>query len=404
MLYQAYEMQQAALGPMRLWADAVQDACRNPFMAVVNPGFGRAASAAAEMFERSTRRYGKPEFGITETVINGLSVAVVEAVVAEKPFCRLLHFQRAANRDDPRVLLLAPLAGNHATLLRGTVEALLPGHDVYITDWVDACQVPLGTGPFGLDDNVAYIMDFMRLLGPDTHVVAVCQPSVTALAAVSLLAQDDDINQPRSLTLIGGPIDVTVAPTMPSRLAKMNSVDWFERTVIAKVPACYPGAGRRVFPGFVQLSGFMSMNLERHALAHYKMYQDLIEDDEAAATQKTFYDEYMSVMDLSADFYLETVASVFQRHDLPNGTMSWRGRNVQPSAIHSTALMTIEGERDDISAPGQTSAAHGLTINIPSARRSHHLQVKVGHLGLFTGRRWRGEVLPKLAEFIAAHR
>ena len=403
MLYQVYDMQRTALEPWRLWADAVQTMFRHPFLPTSYTGLGRVLAASAEMFERLTRRYGKAEFGLHSTPIDGEPVTVVERVVAAKPFCRLLHFQRLTNRTAPKVLVVAPLSGNHATLLRGTVEALLPEHDVYITDWVDASLVPLAGGSFDLDDNIAYILDFLRLLGPDTHVIAVCQPAVPVLAAVALLAQDNDANQPRSMTLMGGPIDVTVAPTVPSRMARMHPVEWYERTVIARVPVGYPGAMRRVFPGFIQLSGFMSMNMDRHIGAHFKLFNHLIEGDgDSVAAHKKFYDEYLSVMDLTAEFYLSTVEAVFQRHDLPNGTLRWRGIPVRPEAIRRTALMTVEGERDDISAPGQTWAAHALCASLSPERRAHHLQQDVGHFGIFNGRRWRTQVLPKVSAFIRA--
>ena len=403
MLYQLYDVQRAALKPMRLWADAVQTAFRHPFVPASYTGLGRAMAAGAELFERMTRRFAKPEFGLETTTVDGVPVAVFERLVTVKPFCELIHFQRATGRRDPKVLLVAPLSGQHATLLRGTVEALLPAHDVYITDWIDASLVPLTEGSFDLDDYIDYVLEFLRLLGPETHVVAVCQPAVPVLAAVALLAQDDAAAQPRSMTLIGGPIDAAVAPTVPSRLARMHSVEWFERTVIARVPVWYPGAMRRVFPGFIQLSGFMSMNMDRHIGAHIKLFNHLVEGDgESADAHKRFYDEYLSVMDLPAEFYLQTVETVFQRHDLPNGTMRWRGHPVQPAAIRRTALMTIEGERDDISAPGQTWAAHALCPNIPAERRAHHLQADVGHYGLFNGRRWREQVMPRLAAFIRA--
>ncbi len=402
MLYQLYDMQRAALKPMRLWAETLQTVFRHPFMPTAYSGFGRSMAAAAELFERSTRRFGKPDFQLDETEIDGRRVAVGERVVAERPFCRLLHFSRAVPpRRDPRVLLVAPMSGHHATLLRGTVEALLPEHDVFITDWTCASQVPLTAGAFDLDTHIAYLLEFLELLGPDIHVVAVCQPAVPALAAVSLLAQDDSRAQPKSLTLIGGPIDVTAAPTLPSRLAQMHSLDWYERTVITSVPVWYPGGLRRVFPGFIQLSGFMSMHLEHHIGAHLSLFNHLVEGDgDSVAAHKRFYDDYLSVMDLPAEFYLQTVATVFQRHDLPRGQMRWHGQAIEPAAIRRTALMTIEGERDDISAPGQTRAAHALCPNIPARRRRHHLQPGVGHFGLFNGRRWREDVMPELRAFI----
>jgi poly(3-hydroxybutyrate) depolymerase len=403
-LYQLYDWHRASLRPFRLWAEAVQTLYRHPFLPTSYTGLGRAMAAGAEVFERVTRRFGKPDFDLGHTLVDGLPVAVTERVVLSRPFCELLHFSRDTPHRHPRVLLVAPISGHHATLLRGTVEALLPEHDVYVTDWLDARLVPLARGRFDLDDHIEYLMDFMRLLGPETHVIAVCQPAVSALAAAALLAQAGDANQPRSLTLMGGPIDVTVAPTVPSRLAQMHSLHWFERTVISQVPFYYPGAFRRVFPGFIQLSGFMSMNFDRHVGAHFELFNHLIEGDgDSAAAHRRFYDEYLSVMDMPAEFYLQTVATVFHRADLARGTMRWREHTVDPGAITGTALLTIEGERDDISAPGQTTAAHRLCPNIPADLHDHHLQGEVGHFGIFNGRRWRNEVLPVLRDFIRRH-
>ncbi|MEI8395667.1 MAG: polyhydroxyalkanoate depolymerase [Rhodospirillaceae bacterium] len=404
MLYQVYDAQRAYLEPLRLWADAYRIFFSHPLVPLAYTAPGRAIAAAAELFERATRRFGKPVFGLHTTVINGTEVQVVERVVTEKPFCRLLHFKRDTEHRAPKLLLVAPLAGHHSTLLRNTVEALLPSHDIYITDWIDASLVPLDQGTFDLDDHIGYLIDFLRFLGPDTHMIAVCQPVPSALAAVALLAQDADPAQPLSLTLIGGPIDPAAAPTMPSQLARLHPIEWYENAVIARVPPLYPGAGRRVFPGFIQLSGFMSMNMDRHINAHAELFSHLIEGDgDSVDKHKRFYDEYMSVMDMPAEFYLQTIETVFQRRDIALGTLRWRGLAVEPAAIRHTALLTIEGERDDIAAPGQTFAAHALTPNIPAARRRHHLQPGVGHFGLFNGRRWRTEIMPMLATFIAEH-
>ncbi|MBI1207385.1 MAG: polyhydroxyalkanoate depolymerase [Azospirillum sp.] len=401
MLYQLYDFHRAALKPMRMWAEAAQTVFQNPYLPTSYTGFGRAVAAGAEMLERSTRRFGKPEFELTSTMIGGHKVDVTEQVVLSKPFCELRHFKRTGDRYDPKVLLVVPMSGHHATLLRGTVEALLPEHDVYVTDWVDARLVPVARGPFDLDDYIAYIMEFLQVLGPETHVVAVCQPAVPVLAAVSLLAQGGDACQPASMTLMGGPIDVTAAPTMPSRLAQQHPVEWFERTVISSVPPYYPGAFRKVFPGFIQLSGFMSMNLDRHIGAHIDLFRHLIQGDgESAEGHRRFYDEYLSVMDLPAEFYLQTVATVFHRHDLPRGTLRWRGAKVEPAAIRQTALMTVEGERDDISAPGQTVAAQRLCSGIPANRRDSFLARDVGHFGMFNGRRWREVIMPRVRAFI----
>jgi poly(3-hydroxybutyrate) depolymerase len=313
----------------------------------------------------------------------------------------LVHFRKAAALDQPKLLMVAPLSGHFATLLRGTVAAALPDHDVYLTDWINARNVPVGLGRFGLDEVVDLVTDFIRLLGPGTHVMAVCQPSVPVLAAVSLLAAAKDPCQPRSMVLMGGPIDPAANPTEVNRFAEAHSLGWFERTVVTSVPARYPGACRRVYPGFLQLAGFLSMNLDRHISAHWRMFQQLVEgDDDSTAATRAFYDEYSTVMDLPAEFYLETLERVFQRHDLAHGTFEVHGEPVDPGAIERTALMTIEGERDDICGPGQTVAAQRLCSNLPDAKKLHHLQLGVGHYGVFNGRRWQTETYPLVRDFI----
>ncbi|HYD29302.1 MAG TPA: polyhydroxyalkanoate depolymerase [Azospirillaceae bacterium] len=401
MLYQLYDLRQAALTPLRLAAQATQTAFQNPFMPASYTRMGRRIAAGAELVERTTRRYGKPAFGLDTTSIDGRTVAVQERASLVKPFCTLLHFQRDTERRDPKILLVAPLSGHFATLLRGTVEALLPEHDVYITDWTDARQVPLARGAFGLDDYVAYVMDFVRHLGPDTHVMAVCQPTVPVLAAMSVMSAHDDPGLPRSMILMGGPIDPGAAPTTPTKLAESRPLEWFERTVVQTVPVYYPGGLRRVYPGFIQLTGFMTMNLERHLDAHMKLFDHLVVGDgDSADKHREFYDEYLSVLDLPAEFYLDTISRVFQRHDLPNGTLTWRGEKVDPGAITKVALMTVEGELDDISAPGQTIAAHRLCRNLPSHMHLDHMQPAVGHYGIFNGRKWREHVLPRVRDFI----
>ena len=311
---------------------------------------------------------------------------------------------RGVERDDPKVLIVAPLSGHHATLLRGTVKALLPHHDCYVTDWVDAKQVPLSDGPFGFDDYVDYVIDFLRFLGPNTHVVAVCQPAVPVMAAVSLLAAADDLVQPATMTLMGGPIDTRAAATAVTKLAEGRPLSWFENTVIETVPFNYAGAGRRVYPGFIQLTGFMQMNLDRHMNAHVKLFDHLIRGDgESADATKRFYDEYMSVLDLPSDFYLETVSSVFQEHLLPRGLMRVHGELVEPMAIRKTALLTVEGELDDISAPGQTLAAHTLCSGLKPHQKFNLLQKGVGHYGIFNGKRWRDEIMPVVRNWIRSH-
>lgn len=404
MLYQLYDFQHAALTPLRLAAEATQATFQHP----LNPGaytrFGRAVAAGAELIERTTRRWGKPEFGLPTTVVDGREVAVTETVALQKPFCSLVNFTRDAVRDDPKVLLVAPLSGHYATLLRGTVAALIQNHDVYVTDWHDAKMVPLARGSFDLDDYIQYVIDFIRFLGPDVHVMAVCQPAVPVLAAVALMAQMDDPCQPRSMVLMGGPIDTTAAPTQVTQLAETRDIGWFERSVITTVPVYYPGGLRRVYPGFIQLTGFMSMNLDRHVGEHFKLFRHLVRGDgESAEAHRKFYDEYLSVLDLTAEFYLQTVNTVFQRHALPKGEMTWRGMTVTPSAITRTALMTVEGELDDISAPGQTIAAHRLCSGIPDEMQVDHMQKGVGHYGIFNGRRWREEIEPRVRAFIRRH-
>ncbi|WP_029012977.1 polyhydroxyalkanoate depolymerase [Niveispirillum irakense] len=401
MLYHLYDLHHAALTPLRLMAEATQQTFQNPFVPASYTKAGRALAAGAELLERTTRRWGKPEFGLPTTRINGRDVAVTERVVLEKPFGNLVNFERAVPHDDPKLLLVAPLSGHYATLLRGTVQALLPHHDVYITDWADAKLVPLARGRFDLEDYIDYVMDFIRHLGPNTHVMAVCQPAVPVLAAVALMAQTDDDCQPASMTLMGGPIDTSAAPTVVTQLAENKDIGWFERNVITNVPFYYPGAMRQVYPGFIQLTGFMSMNLDRHVGEHVKLFRHLVRGDgESAEAHRKFYNEYLSVLDLTAEFYLQTVQQVFQERALPRGTMKWRGLTVDPSAITKTALLTVEGELDDISAPGQTIAAQHLCSSIPEAKKQNYMQKGVGHYGIFNGRKWREEIEPRVRRFI----
>jgi len=404
LLYQLYDLQHAAMTPVRLMAEAAQTAFRNPFVPMSYTRMGRTIAAGAELIERTTRRFGKPEWMLPTTKIDGATVAVEPVTVLSKPFCNLIHFKRAADRTDPTVLVVAPMSGHYATLLRGTVEALLPEHDVYITDWLDVRRIPLARGKFDLDEYIAYVMDFIRHLGPNVHVIAVCQPVVPVMAAVSVMAANDDPMQPSSMILMGGPIDTTAAPTVVTELAENKPLSWFEHKVIQTVPVYYPGGLRRVYPGFIQLTGFMSMNLDRHVGEHVKLFQHMvIGDGDSAEQHRKFYDEYLSVMDLPADFYLQTISTVFQEHKLPRGTMKWRGEKVDPGAIRHTALMTVEGELDDISAPGQTIAAHRLCSGLPSEKHFDHFQKAVGHYGIFNGRRWREQILPRIAGFIRTH-
>lgn len=404
MLYQVHELHQAALTPLRLAAEASQHVFENPYNLLSYTPAGRAVAAACHVFEHSTRPYGKPAFGLPRTTVNGKSVAVTEEIAHRKTFCQLKRFRRDIETSDPRVLIVAPLSGHFATLLRGTVEALLPDHDVYITDWRDARHVPLRDGHFDLDDYIDYLIDFLHVLGPRTHVIAVCQPSVPALAAVSLMAAAKDPCAPSSMTLMGGPIDSRCSPTVPNRLAQERSIEWFEHSVITRVPVNYPGFMRRVYPGFLQLTGFMTMNLDRHVGAHIRLYNNLVKGDgDSAAQHRAFYGEYRSVMDLPAEYYLQTVKTVFQDHALPLGTMVSRGRPVEPRAIRRTALLTVEGELDDISGIGQTQAAHELCSSLPAAKKAHYLQQGVGHYGVFNGSKWRGQIAPRVKAFIRAN-
>jgi len=405
MLYHIHDWQRAAMAPFRMAAEATQLAFQNPFMPTTHTRFGRTMAAGAELFERTTRHFGKPSFGLKHTRVRGDTVEVTEEIIDHKAFCNLLHFKRHIEaNDDPKVLIAAPISGHHASLLRGTIEAMLPDHDVYITDWIDAKLVPLAKGKFDLEDNISYLMDFIRQLGPDVHLLAVCQPAPAVLCAVSLLAAMDDDKQPRSMTLMGGPIDTRKAPTVVTKLAQERPIEWFKSTVIHSLPFYYPGAHRLVYPGFVQLHGFMSMNVERHVGEHMKLFQNLIKgDDDSVTSHRKFYDEYLSVMDVPAEFYLQTVERVFQQHSLPNGTFMWHDQLVQPQAITKTALLTVEGELDDISAPGQTRPALDLCSGLADDMKKAHLQIGVGHYGIFNGRKWRESVLPVVRQFIRDH-
>jgi poly(3-hydroxybutyrate) depolymerase len=405
--YYWYELQHAALGPFRAAADATRLFYQNPVNPLTHTTFGKSVAAGCEMFERVTRRYGKPEWNIEPLYIDGEHVTVHPHTVWERPFCKLVHFERALPdiyRPHPKVLIVAPMSGHYATLLRGTVEALLPKHDVYITDWVDARMVPVSLGTFDLDDYIDYLISILHYLGGDTHVIAVCQPSVPVLAAVSLMEARRDAHTPSTMVLMGGPIDTRVNPTAVSDVVEKRGMEWFRRNTITRVPFPNPGMMREVYPGFLQLSGFMAMNLDRHLDAHHAMFNHLVRGDgEPAQKHREFYDEYLAVMDLSAEFYLQTVETVFVRHALPKGEMMHRRTPVDPSQIRNVALLTIEGEKDDISGVGQTEAAHRLCVNIPAADKVHYLQPGVGHYGVFNGSRFRAEIAPRIADFILSH-
>jgi poly(3-hydroxybutyrate) depolymerase len=405
--YQLYELTHAMLSPYRAIADASRLAFRNPINPWSHTVLGRTLAASAEMFERSTRRYGRPSFDIASTLVGGERVPISEEIVWQRPFCDLLHFRKGATqggRAQPKVLLVAPMSGHYATLLRGTVEAFLPRHDVYITDWADARMVPLAAGPFDLDDYIDYVIEMIRTLGPETHVIAVCQPAVPVFAAVARMEAEKDPLAPVTMTLMGGPIDTRLSPTAVNELAQSKSIDWFRDNVIMHVPFPHPGFMRPVYPGFLQLGGFMSMNLDRHMNAHRELFLHLVEGDgDSAAKHKDFYDEYLAVMDLTAEFYLQTVETVFVRHALPTGQMTHRGKPVDGAAIRRVAMLTIEGEKDDITGGGQTEAAHRLVPNLPKDMRTHYLQPSVGHYGVFNGSRFRAEIQPRIADFIATH-
>jgi poly(3-hydroxybutyrate) depolymerase len=407
-MYWLYEMGQAALDPSRAVADATKLFFKNPANPLSHTTYGKTVAATMELFERSTRRYQRPDWQITETVVGAEHVPVRISTIWERPFCRLLHFERAflhaPRRPQPKVLIVAPMSGHYPTLLRGTVEAFLPNHDVYITDWRNARSVPLASGRFDLDDYIDYVISILHTLGGDTHVIAVCQPSVPVLAAVAVMEADKDPDVPRSMILMGGPIDTRINSNAVNQMAEGRGIEWFRRNVITKVPFPHPGFLRDVYPGFLQLNGFVSMNLNRHIEAHQNLFTHLVRGDgDSAQKHREFYDEYLAVMDLAAEFYLQTVDTVFIRHALPKGEMTHRGRKVDPSLITRTALMTVEGENDDISGVGQTEAAHRLCANIPAEMKAHYLQPGVGHYGVFNGSRFRSEIAPRIADFMLSN-
>jgi poly(3-hydroxybutyrate) depolymerase len=403
--YQLYEMAHAALAPARAVSDATHFVFSNPWNPLSNTLWGKNISAGTELFERITRRYGKPTFGLNEIHVDGAVYPILEEVVWTKPFCNLLHFARPDFRDganQPKLLIVAPMSGHYATLLRGTVEAFLPYFDVYITDWADARMVPLALGPFDLDDYIDYLREILVHLGPGVHTIGVCQPSVPLLAAAALMEADGDRAAPASMTLMGGPVDTRRSPTEVNRLAEKRGVEWFRRNCLHTVPFPYPGFGREVYPGFLQLSGFMAMNIDRHVTAHLDMFNHLVSGDEDPAEKlREFYDEYLAVMDLAAEYYMQTVETVFVRHALPKGEMTHRGQLVDLKAIRNGGLLSVEGEKDDISGVGQTCAANELCVNIPESRKQYYLAKGVGHYGVFNGSRFRKEIAPRIREFIA---
>ncbi len=413
-LYSVYEMNHAAVAPLRFMADINQAVFRSPLNPLSYTVVGRTIAAANDVFESATRRYGKPAFGLPETLVNEQPVPITERIAWRKTFCQLKHFCRdpeilqdargGNTTPDPKVLIVAPLSGHYATLLRGTVEAMLPEHDVYITDWRDARNVPVSRGRFDLHDYIDYLIDMLEFLGPGTHVMGVCQPGPAVLCAAALMAEDEHPAAPASMTLMGSPIDTRKSPTEPNILAEERPYEWFRDNMIMTVPFPNPGFGRRVYPGFIQLGSFMSMNSERHMDAHWRFFENLVKSDgDSAERHRDFYDEYLAVMDLTQEFYLQTIDMVFQRHLLPKGEFLHRGRLVRPEAITKTALMTVEGEKDDISGIGQTQAAHDLCTGIPAAKQLDYVQPDVGHYGVFNGSRWRKEIQPRVRDFIRAN-
>jgi poly(3-hydroxybutyrate) depolymerase len=403
MLYNTYEMQKNWLAGASAMASMSAELLQSPGNPLAFMG-GPVMASALEVFAHASAPRGKPAFGLTTTVVDGKEVAVHEQIVLQLPFGQLKRFAKAGVENAPRLLIVAPMSGHFATLLRGTVERMLPKHDVYITDWRDARQVPLSAGRFDLDDYIDYLAAFLDHIGPGAHMLAVCQPSVPCYALACLMSADQNPNRPKTLTMMGGPIDTREAPTAVNDVATERPHAWFQQNAIQTVPVMYPGAGRRVYPGFLQLTGFLSMNLGSHMESHFAMFKDLVKGDEDAAdSTKAFYEEYRSVCDMTAEFYLQTIETVFQKHALPKGEMLHRGTRVDPAAITDIAILAIEGERDDISGIGQTKAALNISTGLPDAMKKYHLAPGAGHYGIFNGSRWRTLIAPVVEEWIATH-
>jgi poly(3-hydroxybutyrate) depolymerase len=404
MLYDAYEMQRSLLAGASTLANIGAGWMQNPANPFAYMQMGPIVASALDVFAHASAPRGKPEFGLDTTVVGGKRVAVHEEIVLRKPFGQLKRFRREGVKGGPKLLIVAPMSGHYATLLRGTVERMLPRHDVFITDWRDAKLVPLDSGRFDLDDYIDYLIEFLEQIGPGAHMLAVCQPSVPCYAAAALMSADRNPARPRSLTLMGGPIDTRKAPTAVNTVATQRPHSWFQQNVIASVPYTYPGSGRAVYPGFLQLAGFMAMNLGEHLTGHWEMFRHLVQGDgESAEASKAFYDEYRSVCDMTAEFYLQTVDVVFQRHLLPKGELKHRGRRVHPAAIRDVALLAIEGERDDISGIGQTKAALDISTKLPRDMKQYQLAKGVGHYGIFNGSKWRDRIAPVVEDWIAKH-
>jgi polyhydroxyalkanoate depolymerase len=394
MLYQAYQAHSDVMGPVRALAGMAARSLGRTIPGLSHKGV-RNLTAAYELIARAGLTHARPPFGIESVTVGNRDVEVHEEAAHDTPFGTLLRFRKDIDQAQPRVLLVAPLSGHFSTLLRSTVRTMLPEHDVYITDWKNARDIAAAEGRFGFDDYIAHLVEFLEAMGPGAHVIAVCQPCVAVLVAAAVMAQGGNPAQPRSMTLMAGPIDTRVNPTKVNVLAQSKPIDWFERHLIARVPVRYSGAFRRVYPGFVQLAAFMSMNIDRHVKAHRDLYDSLANGDHAKAqATKEFYNEYFAVLDLTAEFYLETVRLVFQEHALPLGEITWRGERVEPRAIRRTMLLTVEGERDDVCGVGQTVAAHDLCTGLRPYLKRHHMQAGVGHYGVFSGKRWEGQIFP----------
>lgn len=402
MLYSSYEFQRSLLASASMFANMGASFLNNPLNPMAYVGGGPVVASALDVFAHAASPRGKPDFGIDSVAVDGKTVAVKEEVALRKSFGQLKHFVKEGVSGQPRLLIVAPMSGHFATLLRGTVERMLPGHDVYITDWRDAKNVPMKDGSFDLDDYIDYIIAFLEEIGPGAHMLAVCQPSVPCYAATAFMTQDENPCVPRTLTLMGGPIDTREAPTAVNTLATERPHAWFQNNVIATIPAMYAGAGRKVYPGFLQLAGFMSMNFGSHLNSHYEMFKHLVKgDDESATASKDFYEEYRSVCDMTAEFYLQTIEVVFQTHALPKGEWMHRGRLVDPGAITETALLAIEGEHDDISGLGQTKASLTLASKLPETQKQYYMAEGAGHYGIFNGSKWRTRIAPVVEKWIA---
>ena len=404
MLYRIHQSYMDAVSPINQAMGQLKSWCEQPWSPMQYSIWGKTIAASAEVIERYTNSYDRPKFNLDYADIGGNKIAIKEKIVVDKPYCKLVNFERNGDYNHPKVLIIAPLSGHYATLLRGTVEHFIGDHDVYITDWVNAREVPLSDGQFSFDDYVSYLIDFCQFLEGDFHIIAVCQPTVPTIVAVSVMAQDNASYQPKSMSLLGGPIDTRISPTDVNNYAVSKELEWFENNVICTVPDNFAGAGQRVYPGFIQLSGFLSMNLESHIDKHFSFFGDLVKGDgENAQNHRQFYNEYLAVMDMPAQYYLETITRVFIEHQLPQGLITYRGKSVDSSVVTKVALMTIEGENDDITGAGQTEAAQQILSGIPSEHKQHYIQPDVGHYGVFNGKRFRQEIGPKIKQFIAKY-